>query len=75
MPVENCGTLERAVAAALRDARKDGRAGAVVLLSPACASFDQYPNFEVRGDAFVAAVAALPGIQMTNGGDAHAART
>ena len=55
--------------------RRMAATGAVVLLSPACASFDQYPNFEVRGDAFVKAVAALPGIQMTIGGDAHAART
>jgi UDP-N-acetylmuramoylalanine--D-glutamate ligase len=74
-PVEDCGTLERAVAAALADARKDARPGAVVLLSPACASFDQYPNFEVRGDAFVKAVSQLPGIEMTIPGDAHAART
>ncbi len=75
VPHEDCGTLEKAVTAALCDARKDGRAGAVVLLSPACASFDQYPNFEVRGDAFVAAVARLPDVQMTIPGDAHAART
>jgi UDP-N-acetylmuramoylalanine--D-glutamate ligase len=75
MPVETCGTLEKAVAAALRDALAEKRPGAVVLLSPACASFDQYPNFEVRGDAFVKAVAALPGIEMTIPGDAHAART
>ena len=34
--------------------------GGVVLLSPACASFDQFPNFEVRGRFFVAAVEALP---------------
>jgi UDP-N-acetylmuramoylalanine--D-glutamate ligase len=34
-----------------------------VLLSPACASFDQYPNFEVRGDAFRTLVKAIPGLQ------------
>jgi UDP-N-acetylmuramoylalanine--D-glutamate ligase len=74
-PHETCFTLENAVAAAARDAAADGRPGAVVLLSPACASFDQYPNFEVRGDAFVAAVAKLPGAQMTVTGGNHAART
>ena len=36
---------------------REKRPGAVVLLSPACASFDQYPNFEVRGEAFRKAVA------------------
>jgi len=75
IPHQDCGTLDSAVAAALRDAQKDGKPGAVVLLSPACASFDQYPNFEVRGDAFVKAVAQLPGVEMTISGDAHAART
>jgi UDP-N-acetylmuramoylalanine--D-glutamate ligase len=75
MPVEKSGTLEAAVATALRDATADGKEDAVILLSPACASFDQYPNFEVRGDAFVKAVAALPGVQMTIGGENHAART
>ena len=74
-PYEDCGTLEQAVSAALRDAQRDNKPGAVVLLSPACASFDQYPNFEVRGDAFVKAVTQLPGIEMTIPGDAHAART
>jgi UDP-N-acetylmuramoylalanine--D-glutamate ligase len=38
-----------------------------VLLSPACASFDQYRNFEVRGDAFVSLVAALSGIEDAGG--------
>ena len=75
IPHQDCGTLEKAVAAALSDAQKDGKPGAVVLLSPACASFDQYPNFEVRGDAFVKAVSLLPGVEMTIPGDAHAART
>jgi UDP-N-acetylmuramoylalanine--D-glutamate ligase len=48
---ELCGELSRAVAAAYRDAAASGDE-AVVLLSPACASFDQFPDFEVRGDAF-----------------------
>ncbi len=68
LPVEISGTLQKAVEAALRDARADRRPGAVVLLSPACASFDQYPNFEVRGEAFVKAVAGLPGVHMIIGG-------
>jgi UDP-N-acetylmuramoylalanine--D-glutamate ligase len=55
------GTLEAAVAAAHADALKDRATGAVVLLSPACASFDQFPNFEVRGDTFRALALALPG--------------
>ena len=50
-------TLDRAVEAAANDAEAaSGDALRVVLLSPACASFDQFPNFEVRGDAFRAAV-------------------
>jgi UDP-N-acetylmuramoylalanine--D-glutamate ligase len=71
-PFIKTGTLDRAVEAAAQDAIKDGRSGAVVLLSPACASFDHYRNFEVRGDAFVKAVAALPGIRMTSKGNGHA---
>ncbi|MGE0239567.1 MAG: glutamate ligase domain-containing protein, partial [Parvibaculaceae bacterium] len=71
-PVIKTETLDRAVEAAARDAAKEGRPGAVVLLSPACASFDHYRNFEVRGDAFVKAVAALPGIRMTERGNGHA---
>ena len=60
---EISGTLEQAVAHASADAAADGQ-DAAVLLSPACASFDQYKNFEVRGDAFVSHVATLDGITM-----------
>jgi UDP-N-acetylmuramoylalanine--D-glutamate ligase len=67
VPVEISGTLDKAVAAAARDAIREGKRGAAVLLSPACASFDHYPNFEVRGDAFRKLVAALPGIEMRQG--------
>jgi UDP-N-acetylmuramoylalanine--D-glutamate ligase len=52
------GDMETAVAAAYADAAASGEE-AVVLLSPACASFDQYPDFEKRGEAFRAAVQAL----------------
>ena len=48
VPVERCGSLERAVAAARRAARP----GETVLLSPACASYDQYADFEARGEHF-----------------------
>ena len=47
-----CGTLENAVEQALKDARADGEPDPVILLSPACASFDQFKDFEARGDAF-----------------------
>jgi UDP-N-acetylmuramoylalanine--D-glutamate ligase len=63
-------TLEKAVAAAAADAEHSTKPNPVVLLSPACASFDQYKNFEVRGDAFVAAVSKVPGITMSVGGKA-----
>ncbi len=61
VPFERCGTLDIAVEAAARDAANSNAAEPVVLLSPACASFDQYRNFEIRGDAFRTLVAALPG--------------
>jgi UDP-N-acetylmuramoylalanine--D-glutamate ligase len=62
---ELCGTLDKAVVAAARDAVNSEKENAVVLLSPACASFDHYRNFEIRGDAFVKLVSELPGIVMT----------
>jgi UDP-N-acetylmuramoylalanine--D-glutamate ligase len=57
---EIAATLDKALAAAARDAEASAAAEPVVLLSPACASFDQYRNFEIRGDAFRALVQALP---------------
>jgi len=51
-PYEKCGNLQRAFEKAAEDAMFSGMKNAVVLLSPACASFDQWPNFEARGDAF-----------------------
>ncbi|MCV0397845.1 MAG: UDP-N-acetylmuramoyl-L-alanine--D-glutamate ligase [Rhizobiaceae bacterium] len=63
VPYEISGTLEAAVEHAARDAALDGGAEPVVLLSPACASFDQFRNFEVRGEAFKAAVNGIGGVQ------------
>ena len=62
VPYEIAGTLDRAVELAARDAAASSLPEPVVLLSPACASFDQYPNFEVRGAAFRDLVRALPGL-------------
>ena len=59
VPFERCGTLKAATAAAARDAMRSTAREPVVLLSPACASFDQFANFEARGDAFRAAVTEL----------------
>ena len=59
-PYEMSGTLDTAVIAAARDAATSQAAAPVVLLSPACASYDQFKDFEQRGDAFRAAVARLP---------------
>jgi UDP-N-acetylmuramoylalanine--D-glutamate ligase len=62
VPYEMSGMLAVAVVAAARDAEASGLKEPVVLLSPACASFDQYPNFEVRGKAFSELVLAVPGV-------------
>ncbi|MET0250387.1 MAG: UDP-N-acetylmuramoyl-L-alanine--D-glutamate ligase, partial [Sphingobium sp.] len=57
MPVDECELLITAV----QQAAAQAKPGDVVMLSPACASFDQFRDFEARGDAFVAAVNALGG--------------
>lgn len=59
VPHEFCGTLDVAVARAAEAAAASGAEEAVVLLSPACASYDQFANFEQRGDAFRQLVAPL----------------
>ena len=57
-PHVKCLDLRAAVAQAFADAQASGQGG-VVLLSPACASFDQFEDFEARGEAFRSAVVAL----------------
>jgi UDP-N-acetylmuramoylalanine--D-glutamate ligase len=63
VPHEISQTLDVAVEHAARDAEASGLKEAVVLLSPACASFDQYRNFEIRGTRFRDLVQALPGVK------------
>ena len=58
VPFERCSTLKVATARATHDALAANKANSVVLLSPACASYDQFKNFEERGNAFRALVAA-----------------
>jgi UDP-N-acetylmuramoylalanine--D-glutamate ligase len=62
VPYVRSGTLGKAVEQAASDAAAmDGPS--VVLLSPACASYDQFPNYEVRGNHFRDLVRALPGVE------------
>jgi UDP-N-acetylmuramoylalanine--D-glutamate ligase len=63
VPHEISQSLDVAVANAARDAEASRLTDPVVLLSPACASFDQYRNFEIRGTAFRDLVVALPGVK------------
>lgn len=62
-----CGSLETAVAAAAKDAALVQGREAVVLFSPACASFDQFRNFEERGDTFRRIVEGLPDVAQSRG--------
>jgi UDP-N-acetylmuramoylalanine--D-glutamate ligase len=66
----HCGTLARAVEAAAADASGSVANEPVVLLSPACASYDQFDNFAKRGDAFRDFVMALDGAEGVRQGQA-----
>jgi UDP-N-acetylmuramoylalanine--D-glutamate ligase len=63
LPFERCGDLQSALNAAHARAQGEATGAAVVLLSPACASWDQWNSYEHRGDAFRAMARALPGAQ------------
>ena len=67
VPFVRAGTVDAALELAAADAAADPAAEPVVLLSPACASYDQFKNFEVRGDHFRALVQAIPGIAIPGG--------
>ncbi|HKU54746.1 MAG TPA: Mur ligase family protein, partial [Rhizomicrobium sp.] len=64
-PYEMSGALEKAVASASADAAAASVLAPVVLLSPACASYDQFKDFEQRGDTFRSLVAKLPRDQIS----------
>jgi UDP-N-acetylmuramoylalanine--D-glutamate ligase len=59
VPYTKSGTLEQAIADSCQQAKADGVAEPVILLSPACASFDQFEDFEHRGRVFCQLVQAL----------------
>jgi UDP-N-acetylmuramoylalanine--D-glutamate ligase len=63
VPFERSLTLAAAINSAARDAGADKSPESVVLLSPACASYDQFQNFERRGDAFRSLALALDGVE------------
>ncbi|HMK42100.1 MAG TPA: cyanophycin synthetase, partial [Methyloceanibacter sp.] len=66
----HCGTLAHAVEAAAKDASRSAAKEPVVLLSPACASYDQFDNFAKRGDAFRELVLGLDGAERVRQGQA-----
>ncbi len=66
VPVTISQTVDEAVQQAARDAQGSDSANPVILFSPACASFDQFRNFEERGDAFTAAAKAIEGFRKAN---------
>jgi UDP-N-acetylmuramoylalanine--D-glutamate ligase len=66
----HCGTLAHAVEAAAKDASRSAAKEPVVLLSPACASYDQFDNFAKRGDAFRDLVLGLDGAERVKQGQA-----
>jgi UDP-N-acetylmuramoylalanine--D-glutamate ligase len=68
VPVTMAGHLDAAVKLAFNDARTSGEPHPVVLLSPACASFDQFKSFEDRGDQFKRIVGELVHARKANGG-------
>ncbi len=66
VPAVKCGDIAAAARAAYADAAASGK-DAIVLLSPACASFDQFADFEQRGEAFRAAAQAIAAGRTTEG--------
>ena len=67
VPFARCGTLDVAVAQAAADAQASAFSSPIVLLSPACASYDQYKSFEHRGAHFRDCVTALSGFTPSDG--------
>ena len=64
LPYSRCGDLQSALDAAHALAQREATGPAVVLLSPACASWDQWKSYEHRGDAFRDMARALPGARV-----------